>query len=70
MTEQAPGPSPEQLLQLKDEILQRWQQLPGEHRATMTLVFLKKVLESDHGDWLRQALLLTVLSPKSEENQE
>ena len=31
-----------QLLALKDEIVQRWEQLPPEHQATMLLVLLDR----------------------------
>ena len=38
---------PEQLLQLKREIIERWGRLPPEHQATMLLVLL------DHAAWGR-----------------
>ena len=38
---------PEQLLQLKREIIERWGRLPPEHQATMLLVLL------DHATWGR-----------------
>ena len=39
------APHPEQLLQLKREIIERWGRLPPEHQATMLLVLL------DHAAW-------------------
>ena len=39
--------NPEQLLQLKREIIERWERLPSEHQATMLLVLL------DHAAWGR-----------------
>ena len=48
----------EHILQLKDELMARWQQLPTEHQATMALVLLRDVLGSEYGDWMWGALLV------------
>lgn len=53
-----PFPNKEQLLQLKTELLARWQMLPAAHRASMALVLLQDVLAGDYGPWLQDALLL------------
>ena len=39
--------NPEQILELKREILEYWERLPPEHQATMLLVLL------DHAAWGR-----------------
>lgn len=54
---------PEELLELKDEILSRWQKLPPEHRATMLLVLLEK---SEWADWALGAQELLERSEKDD----
>ena len=57
MAEHEPVPSnPEHLLQLKDGILERWQQLPPEHQASLALVLVQQTLEGQYGPWLRSAV--------------
>ncbi len=51
-------PNPEQLLQLKDGILDRWGQLPAEHQATLMLVLFQQTLEGEYGPWVRSAIRL------------
>lgn len=59
MTEhEQPGLNPEHLLKLKAELLERWQQLPVEHQATMGLVLLQELLDGEYGTWMREALAL------------
>lgn len=43
---------PEQLLRLKEDILNRWERLPPEHQAIMLLVLLQ---ESEWSDWVLDA---------------
>ncbi len=50
------SPMPEDLLRIKDEITQRWRQLPPEHQAIMTLVLVQQTLEGEYGLWLRSAV--------------
>lgn len=57
MTEHEPQPpAPEDVLRIKDDITQRWRQLPSEHQATMVLVLFQQTLEGDYGPWLRSAM--------------
>ena len=44
---------PEQLLAVKRELEALWSQLPAEHRATMALVLLGTVKDSEWGAWFR-----------------
>ena len=56
MTERdRPSPTPEDLLNLKDGLLEQWKQLPPEHQATMALVFFQQTLAGEYGRWLRSA---------------
>jgi hypothetical protein len=51
------GPSnSEQLLVRKEELMQRFGQLPTEHQASMTLVLLNQVMEGELGEWIREAI--------------
>ena len=43
---------PEELLRLKEDILNRWERLPPEHQATMLLVLLER---SEWSDWVLDA---------------
>jgi hypothetical protein len=51
-----PQPNPEHLLQLKDNILEHWAQLPPEHQASMALVLYSQVLAGEYGPWLRSSI--------------
>ena len=42
----------EELLELKEEIVERWERLPPEHQATMLLVLVDR---SEWGDWAVEA---------------
>ncbi len=42
----------EELLRLKEDILNRWERLPPEHQATMLLVLL---VRSEWRDWVLDA---------------
>ena len=53
-----PTSNPEQILQLKDELLERWHQLPSEHQASLGLVLLNEVMQGEWGEWLRNAIQL------------
>ena len=44
--------NPEELLRLKEDILNRWERLPPEHQATMLLVLL---VRSEWRDWVLDA---------------
>ena len=53
MSERAePSVDAETLHQLKDDIFDRWGQLPEEHQASMALVLLGRVLEGSYATWL------------------
>jgi hypothetical protein len=59
MTEQdRPAPDPKELLQLKDELMARFEQLPAEHQTTMTLVLINRVMQGEWGAWLREAIAI------------
>ena len=60
MTIEAEQPSPKQILQIKGELTERWQQLPVEHRASMALVLFDDLLHSEYGLWLVEALALKI----------
>ena len=66
MTEHEIPPSPDKILQLKDELQQRWQQLPAEHQATMALVLVKDVFAGEQGDWLIDALVVAIMAAEHE----
>jgi hypothetical protein len=56
MTEQDhPTPAPSELHRIKDELVDLWQQLPVEHQATMSLVLVNQVMQSEMGEWLKEA---------------
>jgi hypothetical protein len=44
------------LLMLKDDILQRFGELPPEHQATIGLVLARRMMEGEWGAWFVQAL--------------
>ena len=56
MNEERNNTDPESILRLKDELLEHFRQLPAEHQATITLLLLKAVKESEWGEWLRGAI--------------
>jgi hypothetical protein len=58
MEQDTPNISPEHILQLKDELMVRWRQLPVEHQASMTLVLLKDVIAGEYGEWMQEAMTL------------
>ena len=51
-------PTPEEILKIKEQLLEHWRQLPGEHQASMALVLLQEVLGDDYGQWIKDALEL------------
>jgi hypothetical protein len=53
---------PQHLLQAKETVLTAWRELPPEHQATLLMVLLKEVLQTDMRDWTLGALALTQLS--------
>lgn len=54
--QQPPMPNPEQLLALKTQVLTAWEHLPDEHRATLGLVLIQSIVQSEWGVWFREAL--------------
>lgn len=57
MTEQhSSSISPADILQLKSSIQEMWKRLPAEHQATMLLVLLNSVQESEYGPWTLSAI--------------
>jgi hypothetical protein len=67
MSEAQNKPTPEELLQAKDRVLEQWRLLPAEHQATMFLVLLKELDSADMRDWVLNAV--TVLYSASESSQ-
>jgi hypothetical protein len=53
-----PNPSltSEHILHLKGEIFSRWEQLPPEHQATVTLIMLSHLVEGEYGPWTLSAM--------------
>ena len=45
----------ENIHHLKSKLLSHWQQLPAEHKATMTLLLLNEVRQGEWGEWLTEA---------------
>ncbi len=59
MTEQGrPTPEPKELHRIKDELVALWEQLPAEHQATMALVLLDWVMQTEMGAWLKEAVAI------------
>jgi len=54
----------QELLTIKDSILAQWQRLPPEHQASLFLVLMERVLNSEYGPWAADAIKL--LSTRSE----
>lgn len=44
-------PTPADLLQTKERLLEQWRLLPPEHKATMLLVLLKAIGNTEMSDW-------------------
>lgn len=51
-----PSITPQDLLNLKNGIMERWQQLPIEHQATMGLVLLRQLFDGEYGPWTLAAI--------------
>lgn len=49
-------PNPENLHTLKNDPFETWEQLPPEHQATVLLVLLEKLMESNYRIWIKQAI--------------
>ncbi len=47
---------PTEILALKGEIFDRFQQLPAEHQASLTLALLNGLKQGEWGEWLRGAI--------------
>ena len=45
----------ENILHLKEELLSLWEQMPGEHKATIALVLFDEFQQSERGTWLKGA---------------
>ena len=64
MVETANSPSAHQeLLAIKDSILSQWQRLPPEHQASLFLVLMDRVLNSEYGPWAADAIKLLSTRP-------
>lgn len=69
MTEQhSSSISPADILQLKSSIQEMWQRLPAEHQATMLLVLLNSVQQSEYGPWTLSAIE-TLAQPQSTQSE-
>jgi|SaaInlStandDraft_4_1057021.scaffolds.fasta_scaffold483256_1 hypothetical protein len=55
MTEK-PTPIPAEILQFKDELKDRWDQLPVEHQAVFVLNLLRETLSGEYQLWMVVAL--------------
>lgn len=67
MTER-PTPTPAEILKMKEAIWRNWEQLPPEHRATITLVMVQTVENGEYGGWLMEALRLLSGDNQNEQN--
>src|SRR5260221_4608289 len=56
MNEERGQSNPEHILIIKDEMLERFRQLPAEHQALMALVIVSKVMEGEWATWLQGAV--------------
>jgi hypothetical protein len=54
MTEKS-QPTPQDILQMKEQIWKCWEQLPPEHQATITLVMVQTVMNGEYELWLWDA---------------
>ena len=50
------SPDAQRLLQLKEQLTTSWQELPAEHKASMALVLVEDLMESEYRLWFREAL--------------
>lgn len=55
----------QELLTIKDSILAQWQRLPPEHQASMLLVLMNRVLNSEYGPWAADAIKLLSQRPEA-----
>lgn len=53
-----PLPNPQELLRIKDELMSLWEQLPPEHQATMSLVLIDRVMQTEMSEWLKVAITI------------
>lgn len=67
MNDEQRKPTPEDLLQTKDRVVEQWRLLPAEHQATMLLVLLKSIDSADMSVWTRNAI--ATLYPLPEQTQ-
>lgn len=51
--------SPTEILQAKESLLAAWAQLPADHQATMVLVLLQELQQSEWGAWVQEAIATT-----------
>jgi len=58
-----PKHTAEQLRSLKDQILERFYQLPQEHQASLALAILRHVVTSNMGEWMLGAVATLYLEP-------
>ena len=49
-------PTPEEILQLKDALKDRWCQLPEEHQSVVVLNLLIEVLDGEYSLWTSNAI--------------
>jgi hypothetical protein len=57
MNEGTHHPTPTELLQVKDRLLLDWSLLPPEHQATLLLVLLNTVMQTDMAEWVSNVLI-------------
>ncbi|HMN11529.1 MAG TPA: hypothetical protein PKD55_04310 [Bellilinea sp.] len=55
----------QELLTIKDSILAQWQRLPPEHQASLFLVLMNRVLNSEYGPWAADAIKLLSQRPET-----
>jgi hypothetical protein len=60
MTSETEQPSSEHILHLKADLIERWQQLPVEHQASLAVVLFNSVLKSDYSFWFVEAMALKI----------
>ena len=60
-TEQRP-PSPDEILQLKAELKERWDRLPVEHQSVVVLNLLRELFDGEYQVWM--VVALKVLFPQ------
>jgi hypothetical protein len=58
----------QEILHIKDQIMEAFNQLPSEHRASMALVIFNTVLQSEWGAWLQEAVAIKSRIELSPEN--